>query len=857
MFEHSAEQEREKAQLWISLSCVAAFAMTLGCITLIWPLAQLFQPWTSGGPVRPAIHDPAWWYYPVHYLAHWWHETRSYFRGLFSGQAGEWLRMIWYRFASRPLETQSLEILWWTAAFAPPTIFLSWLINKCPWDLRYQAHGAARWMDNAAIQENGMFSPTGFVLGLKKTGLWPFRSYREVRFWETTSLILLAPPGTGKTVQMAYNILTDWPDFRRTLFGRKKPMDVPGPTIIFNDPKGENFKLTAGWRSRLGPVYRLAWDENNSDHWNPLGPRSMPGGARARVLRLGILMQLGRIVHPSVAPDILSRILVTIRDFANWRDRLIENPALLLAIDADEDEVKQICTEASRSVLAGTFDDVLELADIYSRRESNIDRQCAVCIPDTVEQHWRITGRAALAGFLGFMVARCERDPDRYGEPTYGKVIELMNRGSKGGAGYRSFKYNGPEEDEDGNKAPKHANVEGLGTGPKDATGGDAAEKDVVEAFLAACLEEAEQHGYPDRIKLDLEDLKRKPDKERGSVLSTAGGSINIFKNAAVRQATSTSDFSLEDLRGLPNPAYPEKPGILFRLKQAYFPIPRYLPLSVYMVVPLNMVDALSPVTGLFVDWASEGSMSQDKDWATRGGRRPIQFWLDEFWTLPPLGCIKKIPAFGRGLWVSMYLVGQSLAQIGSKFKADGANAVDELQDSVNNTIAPTQNSYKTAENISKSIGNRTVIKKSRSQARGLSLDLKQSMQHNETISFEGQPLMRPDQITSLPKLDPKKRRYGKQLIIVTGFKNTPIMADVPVWFWDRRLLKRAELPLSPRTVEPAPLFESLTPAISTAGHGAAKAGAGPGPGARPGLGESMKAYTPPAYDESTGTRVL
>ena len=123
---------------------------------------------------------------------------------------------------------------------------------------------------------------------------------------------------------------------------------------------------------------------------------------------------------------------------------------------------------------------------------------------------------------------------------------------------------------------------------------------------------------------------------------------------------------------------------------------------------------------------------------------------------------------------------------------------MDELKDSVNYTITPTQNSKKTADEISEVIGKRTVISIQRSQTKGLGATFQNGFQYNESQSLQGLPLIRTDEILSLRKLDGKKKVRGHQLVIVTGAKNTPIKATVPTWFWDSRLQKRAGLDVLP-----------------------------------------------------------
>lgn len=57
------------------------------------------------------------------------------------------------------------------------------------------------------------------------------------------------------------------------------------------------------------------------------------------------------------------------------------------------------------------------------------------------------------------------------------------------------------------------------------------------------------------RAIAELTDLMNAPDKTRGSILATLNEALNPFKNEAVRQRTSSSSFSFNELRGAPKPA--------------------------------------------------------------------------------------------------------------------------------------------------------------------------------------------------------------------------------------------------------------------------------------------------------------
>ena len=115
-----------------------------------------------------------------------------------------------------------------------------------------------------------------------------------------------------------------------------------------------------------------------------------------------------------------------------------------------------------------------------------------------------------------------------------------------------------------------------------------AAMADPMRDLLEEAVNEARKFGYSARCIVELSQLSSMPDKERGSVLSTAFSGIGIFKNSAVVARTSFSDINFKDLRGLKDPITGE-----------------FKPISVYLSV--NQVDAraLSVISGTFIDLMS------------------------------------------------------------------------------------------------------------------------------------------------------------------------------------------------------------------------------------------------------------
>lgn len=106
-------------------------------------------------------------------------------------------------------------------------------------------YGSARWATRKEIQAEGMVGPDGVVLGKLD------RDY--LRHDGPEHVLCFAPTRSGKGVGLVVPSLLTW----------------PGSAIV-HDIKGENWELTAGWRSRFGRV--LLFDPTNpaSAAYNPL-----------------------------------------------------------------------------------------------------------------------------------------------------------------------------------------------------------------------------------------------------------------------------------------------------------------------------------------------------------------------------------------------------------------------------------------------------------------------------------------------------------------------------------------------------------------------------------------------------------
>lgn len=580
-----------------------------------------------------------------------------------------------------------------------------------PYRFQSNIHGSARLADLKDIKKMGLLDGFCIVVGKFKGHL--------LRMGETLSVLCCAPPGTGKTVGVVIP----------TLF------NSPTMSVVVNDPKPELCFSTSGARAKVGPVFIINWgmEDNPAEgiyypSWNPLSPNAIPAPGPAR--------------------------------------------------------------------------------DMY------VDSMCNVLVEDPkggADPHWSTTGRAALTGFIHFIVSKCEKA--RANDYFIGRFFEgtLNDEDKKVLEGYY-LEMNDPMASRAlQNLRANTLNIDNylpIGTWallPEKWIGreaciamilewiteaqikqsqdikrrmdeGDqmAAMADPMRDLLEAAIDEARKFGYSPRCVVELSQLSSMPDKERGSVMSTAFAGIGIFKNSAVVSRTSFSDISFKDLRGLKDPITGE-----------------FKPISVYLSV--NQVDAraLSVISGTFIDLMSSYLIANPPNFvnATDGKMGPFAclFALDEFPTMPKLKAVIDGPAVGRGQKVSYLLIGQDLGQISGKY------GKDDLETVISTTackVILSQNNEVTAQRFSKMIGNKTVQSTSFSKNEGAFSKGSNPFAKNVSYQLQGVSVISTTQLLSLPT--------SKQVVLMQSYIDRPIMADSPRWYLDPKMKALAKLPPAP-----------------------------------------------------------
>ena len=126
-----------------------------------------------------------------------------------------------------------------------------------------------------------------------------------------------------------------------------------------------------------------------------------------------------------------------------------------------------------------------------------------------------------------------------------------------------------------------------------------------------------------------------------------------------------------------------------------------------------------------------------------------VVFFCDEFGTMPSFDVLPLFSA-GRSRKLTLVPIIQSIAQLQQNYGSEGAEIImDNTQDTIFGGFAPNS---KTAETLSKALGNRTVMSGSISRGK---------KDPGESLQMIQRPLMTPDELKSIPK--------GSFIVMKTG----------------------------------------------------------------------------------------
>jgi len=552
---------------------------------------------------------------------------------------------------------------------------------------------SARFATMTDVKEMGLIDGFMMVLGYFKG--------KKLSLPKTLSVLCVAPPGTGKTQAIALP----------TLF------ECKNVSMIVHDPKPEIDEKSSAYRSeKVGPVFIMNWAGQDDPEkgiyypsWNPLSPEHVPFNAE--------------------------------------------------------------------------------------QRELYVDYMCDVLVPDaegsSADPHWTQAGRAGLAGFLQFIISKIERaKADDYfysrlqanefddedaallsdyyfsmvNDPNAFAALDLVKKKQINTTNYVHIgTWANIPQSWLGKEASFALMLDWI-TEAQIAVANNLAERqrqgdqsvmmaDPMKDWLEGAVNEARLYSYSNRAVAELTKLANTPQTERGSILSTILTGLAIFRNAAVRNRTSHSDFHFADMRGILDPT----DG-------------KIKPVTVYLSINVVDAKALAPITSMFVETMSNFLLANPPNKVGGSGQKmgpcPVLFLLDEMPKLQKITAVIQGPDVGRSQEISYLMIAQDLHQVAEKY---GQDAASTLLTTTAAKVVFRQNDIDSAKTFSKMVGTKIEIKKKKVK------DEKGKEKEEEEKKEE--PL--------LTEYDIMKSKFGKGYLLYEGWYHRPLEVDFKMAFND------------------------------------------------------------------------
>ena len=216
-------------------------------------------------------------------------------------------------------------------------------------------------------------------------------------------------------------------------------------------------------------------------------------------------------------------------------------------------------------------------------------------------------------------------------------------------------------------------------------TGEEVSEEENEGCGEAMCAEMiATDHGSDvinNLIRLAANRSTMQPAKERGSTYSTVFSKISLFQDPLIAEATSYSDFSVDDFINGKNA------------------------ISLYLIVPYNHIARIAPIFRMLITFM----IKKFSDGTTNANsvklKIPCLFLLDEFPVLGYFPDIAQNMGILAGYGVTFFIVSQSVNQIVNVY---GEN--HPFLDHCKTKIIYAPGNYKDANMVSQMIGNRSIL---------------------------------------------------------------------------------------------------------------------------------------------------
>ena len=609
---------------------------------------------------------------------------------------------------SEPVHTTWSSFIRWRLPLLP-TLFLVmsvvYLIVNNPYDYAPQYFGYGREARPSDLKRMGVYPGKYLYLG-------DLKGY-PMRLPDTRSAFCIGAPLSGKTVGVVVpNILK-----------------ADNACLFIHDPKGELAKTTSGYRATKGPVFILDFSLADKPEegkyypcWNPLNENNMPPVHKGRDSYIDTLIaflipdgpegtdpywvKAGRSCLTGLTLYLTNKV-----EQAKANDYFVAKLAKG-KLDKEDLDVLESYYQGMQQT-----DEVMQALEALHQNKLNSKNYVPIGTWDPLPHNW--VGR----------------------EASFGMLLDLLN----------NWMFSQTK----------------ILRAKRDMGDMMAMSLDVWQIILDTIVNETFLYGYGRRALLELNQVLSLPDKQRASVLSMAQTGIELFKNSAIRDRTSSNDFTYKDLRGIKDPATGE-----------------YRPVTFYVNNEGGAVCTLfiNMVCGSLMDKGpNEGDM----------GPFAVEFILDDFARMPKLQSIADGITFGRSKQNIFLVVVQDWHQISAKY---GENVTDIILSSVAAKIIKRQNNPETRNKMMAGI---------------MPLTRRVEGSHGGEVGFG--PKVNPFidkggfkriKDTVIGGTGILKLAMDQQLVLISGFYHLPIQAKAPLFYNNKELSIKSKIP--PATAVPA-----------------------------------------------------
>ncbi|MBS7671552.1 type IV secretory system conjugative DNA transfer family protein [Croceicoccus gelatinilyticus] len=377
-------------------------------------------------------------------------------------------------------------------------------------------------------------------------------------------------------------------------------------------------------------------------------------------------------------------------------------------------------------------------------------------------------GRAALVGFLHYICSKvADADPiqrnlenipeqwhDDDMEPSIPMLIDMITEGQQMAS---------DKNDQDKKEA---------------ADAGKFHSGDAMSDWLKAIVKECRERGYSPRAVTEITPLISMAPNERSGILGTMDKAFLPFKNAAVRERTTSCDFLPSDLRGMRDEHGQMRPSTL------------------YVCVNQAEAAAFATITALLYEVLSREYLAYGPGEVNRNnvklGPYPVCFMIDEFAKLPKIEAVMTGPDLGRSKKTMYCMIAQSDSQIGKIYSKEDQQII--YATTAIKYILP-QNDKDTIKLVQDMVGPTTIKRSSSSKTKGG--DFKEWGKSNESTNLEKVDFIRAGDISGM--------KPGTHIVIAQGFMNRPYFMKSVMFFKDPAMLAKV---CNPRTgLGPPPAY--------------------------------------------------